>query len=156
MDEQDDKNTKAELKLCGDIAVKRKNYRGASAFYSEAIELDPSDATLYANRSLCYLQMAEADKALRDANTCVKLRPEWLKGYYRKGAALMSFKEYKEACDAFEAGLKLDPGNTEMEKVFQEAVEAMKRDDLASKMENAPSHPARAKQARKRRVRNTR
>uniref|UniRef100_A0A453H174 Uncharacterized protein n=1 Tax=Aegilops tauschii subsp. strangulata TaxID=200361 RepID=A0A453H174_AEGTS len=35
MDEQDDKSTKAELKLCGDIAVKRKNYRGASAFYSE-------------------------------------------------------------------------------------------------------------------------
>lgn len=133
MDEQDDKNTKAELKLCGDIAVKRKNYRGASAFYSEAIELDPSDATLYANRSLCYLQMTEAGKALRDANTCIKLRPEWLKGYYRKGAALMSFKEYKEACDAFEAGLKLDPGNTEMEKVLQEAVEAMKKDDMAKK-----------------------
>nr|XP_040252629.1 protein STIP1 homolog [Aegilops tauschii subsp. strangulata] len=92
-----------------------------------AIELDPSDATLYANRSLCYLQMTEADKALRDANTCIKLRPEWLKGYYRKGSALMSLKEYKEACDAFEAGLKLDPGNTELEKVFQEAVEAMKR-----------------------------
>uniref|UniRef100_A0A8R7U4U8 Serine/threonine-protein kinase BSK1-like TPR repeats domain-containing protein n=1 Tax=Triticum urartu TaxID=4572 RepID=A0A8R7U4U8_TRIUA len=92
MGEQDDKNTKAELKLCGDVAVKRKNYRGASAFYSEAIELDPSDATLYANRSLCYLQMTEAGKALRDANTCIKLRPEWLKGYYRKGAALMSFK----------------------------------------------------------------
>ncbi|XP_037427659.1 protein STIP1 homolog [Triticum dicoccoides] len=156
MDEQDDKSTKAELKLCGDIAVKRKNYRGASAFYSEAIELDASDATLYANRSLCYLQMAEADKALRDANTCIKLRPEWLKGYYRKGAALMSLKEYKEARDAFEAGLKLDPANTEMEKVFQEAVEAMKKDDLARKTENASSRPAREKQARKGRGRNTR
>lgn len=155
MDEQDDKSTKAELKLCGDIAVKRKNYRGASAFYSEAIELDPNDATLYANRSLCYLQMTEAGKALRDANTCIKLRPEWLKGYYRKGAALMSFKEYKEACDAFEAGLKLDPGNTEMEKVLQEAVEAMKKDDMAKKRENASSHPAREKQARKGRGRNT-
>ena len=58
----------------------------------QAIELDPNDATLYANRSLCYLQMTEAGKALRDANTCIKLRPEWLKGYYRKGAALMSLK----------------------------------------------------------------
>uniref|UniRef100_R7WB84 Serine/threonine-protein phosphatase 5 n=1 Tax=Aegilops tauschii TaxID=37682 RepID=R7WB84_AEGTA len=88
MDEQDDKSTKAELKLCGDIAVKRKNYRGASAFYSEAIELDPNDATL----SLCYLQMTEADKALRDANLRIKLRPEWLKGYYRKGCSHVSLK----------------------------------------------------------------
>ncbi|KAE8776406.1 Protein STIP1-like protein [Hordeum vulgare] len=106
MDGEDDKSTKDELKLCGDIAVKRKNYRGASAFYSEAIRLDPSDATLYSNRSLCYLQMTEADKAVRDANTCIKLRPEWIKGYYREGAALMSLEDYKEACDAFMAGLQ--------------------------------------------------
>ncbi|XBH82530.1 hypothetical protein VPH35_071160 [Triticum aestivum] len=87
-----DKSTKVQLKSFGEKAIKRKDYHGASKFYTEAIELDPSDATLYSNRSLCYLQMTEGDKALRDANTCIKLRPEWIKGYYRKGAALMSLE----------------------------------------------------------------
>ena len=121
------------MKSYAEKAIKRKDYHGASKFYTEAIELDPSDATLYSNRSLCYLQMTEGDKALRDANTCIKLRPEWIKGYYRKGAALMSLEDYKEACDAFMAGLQLDPGNAEMEKVFMDAVEEMKKDHLAKK-----------------------
>uniref|UniRef100_A0A8I6XGT0 Uncharacterized protein n=1 Tax=Hordeum vulgare subsp. vulgare TaxID=112509 RepID=A0A8I6XGT0_HORVV len=132
-DEEDDVNTKVQLKLCAEKAVKRKDYRGASMFYTEAIELDPTDATLYSNRSLCHMQMTEVDMALLDANTCIELRPGWLKGYYRKGVALDRRKEYKEACDVFMAGLKLDPGNAEMEKALREAVEAMKKDHFARK-----------------------
>ncbi|KAE8791368.1 Ankyrin-3 [Hordeum vulgare] len=127
------KNTKVQLKSYAEKAIKRKDYHGASMFYTEAIELDPSDAALYSNRSLCYLQMTEADKAVRDANTCIKLCPEWIKGYYRKGAALMSLEDYKGACDAFMAGLQVDPENAEMEKAFMEAVEEMKKGHLAKK-----------------------
>jgi tetratricopeptide (TPR) repeat protein len=58
----------------------------------QAIELDPADATLYSNRSLCLLQIGEATEALSDTSTCIKMRPEWIKGYYRKGTALMSLK----------------------------------------------------------------
>ncbi|KQK22573.1 hypothetical protein BRADI_1g68102v3 [Brachypodium distachyon] len=131
-DMQDEKNAKVQLKLCGEKAVKRKDYRDASKFYTEAMELDPNDATLYSNRSFCHLQMTEGNRALLDANICIKLRPEWLKGYYRKGAALMFLKNYKEACDAFMVGLKLDPGNAEMEKALREGLEAMKKDHSAS------------------------
>lgn len=127
------KHTKVQLKSYAEKAIKRKDYHGASMFYTEAIELDPSDAALYSNRSLCYLQMTEADKAVRDANTCIKLCPEWIKGYYRKGAALMSLEDYKGACDAFMAGLQVDPENAEMEKAFMEAVEEMKKGHLAKK-----------------------
>ncbi|KAB8093011.1 hypothetical protein EE612_019662 [Oryza sativa] len=129
-DKHDEQDKKAQLKLQGEKAVKRKDYHGASIFYTEAIELDPTDATLYSNRSLCHLQMTEA---LFDADYCIKSRPEWLKGYYRKGAALMLLKEYEKACDAFLAGLKLDPLNAEMEKVFREAVEAMKKHHVTTK-----------------------
>uniref|UniRef100_A0ACD5XAH1 Uncharacterized protein n=1 Tax=Avena sativa TaxID=4498 RepID=A0ACD5XAH1_AVESA len=127
------KNTKVQLKSYGEKAVQRKDYDGAAMFYTEAIELDPTDATLYSNRSLCHLEMTEAEKALQDANTCIRLRPEWIKGHYRKGAALMSLKDYTKACDAFMVGLQLDPGNAEMEKAFRGAVEAMKADHLARK-----------------------
>lgn len=130
-DKASDKDRKAQLKLRGAKAVEGKNYAGALKFYTEAIKLDPADATLFSNRSLCHLKFFEAQDALLDANACIRRRPEWQKGYYRKGAALMSLKEYKEACDAFMAGVKLDPGNEEMQEAFWEAAEAMRKEHLA-------------------------
>lgn len=58
----------------------------------QAIKVDPEDATLYSNRSLCRLKSGEAHDALADAIACVNLQPDWAKGYYRKGAVLMSLK----------------------------------------------------------------
>jgi hypothetical protein len=55
----------------------------------QAIDLDPTDATLFSNRSFCWLRMGDGQKALLDALECRKLRPEWLKACYRHGAALM-------------------------------------------------------------------
>ena len=58
----------------------------------QALEIDCCDATLYSNRSFCYLQMGKAQKALLDADACVEKRPDWVKGYYWKGAAQMSLQ----------------------------------------------------------------
>uniref|UniRef100_A0ACD5X5K8 Uncharacterized protein n=1 Tax=Avena sativa TaxID=4498 RepID=A0ACD5X5K8_AVESA len=126
-----DKDKKAELKLLGAKAVEQKDYASASKFYSEAIEVDPEDATLYSNRSLCHLRSGETHDALLDADACIRLQPDWPKGYYRKGAALMSLQEYKEACDAFLAGGKLDPASEDIRQAFWEAIEAMKKQHLA-------------------------
>ncbi|KAM0884687.1 hypothetical protein ACQ4PT_030825 [Festuca glaucescens] len=122
----------ADLKSQGENAVKRKDYLGASKLYSEALELDNCDATLYSNRSFCYVQIGNSQKALLDADVCIARRPNWVKGYYRKGAAHMSLKEHKKAVEAFLDGLKLDPGNAEIEKVLWEALEAMKKDHAAT------------------------
>uniref|UniRef100_A0A8R7U298 Ankyrin-1 n=1 Tax=Triticum urartu TaxID=4572 RepID=A0A8R7U298_TRIUA len=126
-DKGGDKDKKAEMKLLGAKAVERKDYAAALKFYSEAIKVDPEDATLYSNRSLCHLKSGEAHDALADAIVCVNLQPDWAKGYYRKGAALMSLKESKEACDAFLAGGKLNPASVEIHDAFWEAIEAMKK-----------------------------
>ncbi|NP_001132707.1 uncharacterized LOC100194190 [Zea mays] len=122
---------KVELRLLGEKAVKRKDYNGALELYSEAIGLDSFDATLYSNRSLCYLKIGEAQKALLDAETCINNRPDWVKGYYRKGAALMLLKEHKRALDAFLDGLKVDPTSAEMEKAMRAALEAVKMESVA-------------------------
>ncbi|XP_047071350.1 ankyrin-3-like [Lolium rigidum] len=127
-DKSSDEDSKAQLKSQGAKAVEGKNYATALKFYTEAIKLDPADAVLYSNRSLCHLKCGEAHDALLDANACISLRPEWHKGYYRKGAALMLLLDYKEASDAFLAGVKLDPKNKEMKKAFWEAVEAMRKE----------------------------
>jgi hypothetical protein len=58
----------------------------------QALEKAPLDATLFANRSLCWLRLREGDVALLDARRCKALRPGWSKAWYREGAALSLLK----------------------------------------------------------------
>lgn len=54
----------------------------------QAIDVDPTDATLLSNRSLCWMRLGQAEHALDDATACRALRPDWAKACYREGAAL--------------------------------------------------------------------
>ncbi|KAF8733381.1 hypothetical protein HU200_014988 [Digitaria exilis] len=54
---------------------------------AQAREKYPHDATLFANRSLCWLRLGDADHALFDAQHCKRMRPLWSKAWYREGAA---------------------------------------------------------------------
>ncbi|CAM0955253.1 unnamed protein product [Alopecurus aequalis] len=115
----------AGFKKLASHSFHKKDYSAAIGNYTVAMALDPDDATLYSNRSVCWLLVGEAVKALADANQCRKLWPDWPKACYRQGAAVMLLKDYKSACDHFLDGLKLDPANTEMEDALRNAYDAM-------------------------------
>lgn len=59
-----------------------------SELFSKAIEIEPSNHVLYSNRSGAYTSLKNFDKALEDANKVVEIKPDWVKGWGRKGAAL--------------------------------------------------------------------
>ncbi|KAJ0014685.1 hypothetical protein Pint_20478 [Pistacia integerrima] len=129
------KKKAAEAKSRGDEAFKRKDYHMAIDAYTQAVDLDPTDATLPSNRSLCWLRLGQAEHALADAKTCRGLRPDWPKACYREGAALRLleacsqpfFNKYDEAANAFYEGVTLAPENRELVEAFREAVEAGKK-----------------------------
>jgi tetratricopeptide (TPR) repeat protein len=56
--------------------------------FSQAIELDPSNHVLYSNRSGAYASLKDWSKALEDANKTTEIKPDWAKGWGRKGTAL--------------------------------------------------------------------
>ncbi|XP_025821128.1 LOW QUALITY PROTEIN: transient receptor potential cation channel subfamily A member 1-like [Panicum hallii] len=117
----------AYLKSEGSKAYKRKDYVSAVNFYSMAIKLDPSDVILHSNKSLCWINLGDGEKALLDAEFCRMMHPDWPKACYRQGAAHMLLKNYEKACDAFLDGLKLDdPTNVEIEKALREACNSLK------------------------------
>ncbi|XP_052142397.1 uncharacterized protein LOC127762081 [Oryza glaberrima] len=116
-------------KFQGREAVKNKDYLGAMNIYTAAIALNPTDASLFSNRSLCWLHLGEGKKALMDAEACRMMRPDWPKACYRKGAALMLLKDYKKAYNSFLDGLKLEPENIEMKNALSEALQALKMSD---------------------------
>ncbi|KAK7274682.1 hypothetical protein RIF29_15779 [Crotalaria pallida] len=82
------KKRAAEAKSRGDDVFKSKDFHTAIDSYTQAIDLDPTDATLLSNRSLCWIRLGQAEQALADAKACRALRPDWPKACYREGAAL--------------------------------------------------------------------
>ena len=62
------------------------------------MELDPFNATLRSNSSLCWIRFGNGTQALKDAQACRMMRPGWAKGCHREGTALMLLKV---RCDGF-------------------------------------------------------
>uniref|UniRef100_A0A0E0JZZ2 Uncharacterized protein n=1 Tax=Oryza punctata TaxID=4537 RepID=A0A0E0JZZ2_ORYPU len=94
-----------------------------------AIALNTGDASLFSNRSLCWLRLGEGEKALMDAEVCRMMQPNWPKACYRQGATLMLLKDYKKVCSSFLDGLKLEPENIEMKNALREALQSLKMSD---------------------------
>merc|ERR1719163_2223399 len=92
-------------------AFNEQNYKGAVDLLKKAIKLDPDNHIFYSNRAAAYMALEAYEKALGDADECIRLQPTWAKGYSRRGAALFRMDKLGPARDAFEKGLELDPEN---------------------------------------------
>jgi tetratricopeptide (TPR) repeat protein len=55
----------------GNEQFKAKNYEKAIEFYTKAIEENPSDHTVYGNRSASFHNSKKYEEALEDAEKCV-------------------------------------------------------------------------------------
>ncbi len=97
----------------------------SSEKFSQAIELDPDNHVLYSNRSGAYASMKQFDKALEDANKTTDIKPDWAKGWGRKGAALHGTGDLVGAHDAFEEALKLDSSNAQAKAGLEAVNRAM-------------------------------
>ena len=75
----------------------------------------------YSNRSGSYLNNGDYDKALEDAETCIKMKPDWPRGYQRKGSALFYQDKMDQAIAAYKEGLKVDPNNAELQRDLKAA-----------------------------------
>merc|ERR1719440_1118044 len=94
-----------EARRRGSIAFGEHRYEDAIIEYTEALWHDPGNHTLLSNRSAAYAAVGNFPLALRDGEHCVRLRPDWLKGYHRRGFAEFYLKNYKAAEQTYQAGL---------------------------------------------------
>ncbi|GFR49295.1 hypothetical protein Agub_g11317 [Astrephomene gubernaculifera] len=94
----------------GNEEFKKENYLKAAALYTKAIKEDPQNAVLFSNRSAALLKLNKVTKALEDAEACISLKPDWEKGYFRKGAVLEALDKLQEALDVYQAAARLGGG----------------------------------------------
>jgi len=88
--------------------------------YTKAINLDGANHVYFSNRSAAYLKKGDAHNALEDANSCIALKPDFPKGYSRKGAALHSLKRYNDSIAAYNEGLERFPGDAGLLKGLED------------------------------------
>lgn len=108
-----------QYKAKGNEAFKAKNHEDAINWYSKAIEVDPdieAAGALYSNRAASYTALNQFEKAVSDGENCIRVRPNWLKGWFRKAVALESLGRLDEALKAFDGSLTTEPNNEEIQE----------------------------------------
>jgi len=114
------KQLATESKIKGNKAFQEKDYKTAIEHFTEAIKNDPTDHLFYSNRSACYANIQEYQKALEDGEQCVKLNPQWARGYSRKGLALFYLNRIEDAIKTYEEGLKIEPDNEQLKEALKD------------------------------------
>nr|XP_039257434.1 stress-induced-phosphoprotein 1-like [Styela clava] len=118
--EKTDKEKANEYKKTGNKFMEQNMNQEAVEEYTLGISLDSTNHVLYSNRAAAHAKLENYAESLNDAEQVVKLRPDWPKGYSRKGSALQFLGRFEEAKAAFERGLELDADNEMMKKALKE------------------------------------
>lgn len=126
--------THTEYKRDGNESYKAKDYRGALAHYTLAINAakdeqqegggndddDPNNskncdpeilASYYNNRAAAYTMILQYDEAIADCNEAIKIHPQSLKPYLRKAKAQMSLGQLDQALMSLNRCAIYDPNN---------------------------------------------
>ncbi|KAJ6849069.1 protein SGT1-like protein [Iris pallida] len=123
--------TARDLKEKAKEAFIDDNFELAADLYSQALDLDPRSADLYADRAQANIKIGSLTEAVADANRAIELDPSMSKAYFRKGIACMQLEEYQTAKVALEAGLKLAAGASRFTKLIEECKERIAEEAIS-------------------------
>ena len=111
-------------KAQGNTALAGGMTEEAVRLYTLAVREDPFSEVYFSNRSAAYATLARFKEALEDADEVVRLKPAWVKGHTRRGAALSGLKKHEEARKAYLKACDFDPGNTQARELMEAEAKA--------------------------------
>jgi len=120
-----------QLRNEGNKLFQRGDVEASLVKYSEAYQLSKEDHLITSNRSHAYFKAGKLEDALEDAERTIALKPDWGKGYFRRGMALASLGNMEEALISYFQCLVLEEScskalRTEIYKVLYKLVVASK------------------------------
>lgn len=116
-----------QFKARGNEAFAAGEYGQAILQYSLALDkstqlgddtLFPLDV-IYANRSACFLKLGQHEKAEADAQSSLKINPEYIKAKFRLGLSLHAMGRYEEALPILAGAHKIEPKNQQIKQALQ-------------------------------------
>ena len=166
---EDEKRALA-LKDQGNQYYIAKEYRKAIECYTQGIRLHGNNHVLWGNRSACFLGLNDVLihttitpatssnsnssgpveptvmscssnlMALRDAEICRSLAPQWAKGCYRLAMARLANKQFEDAAVAAFEGCKLEQDNKELKALLVNCVKMGQEDHKAKQAQSSASN----------------
>merc|ERR1711992_349366 len=126
-----------QLRNEGNKLFQRGDVEASLVKYSEAFQMSKEDHLITSNRSHAYFKAGKLKEALEDAERTISLKPDWGKGYFRKGMALASLGNMEEALITYFQCLVLEEScskalRTEIYKVLHKLVLASKESSVES------------------------
>ena len=125
---------RAAVDALKEVAVddfKSERFAKAAERLGVALSLDATSHVLYSNRCTAWLALEQYDRAMADADECIRLQPAWAKGYLRRGSVLYRLGALDDAEAALREGLRLEPDSEpiklELERVVSAIAERMAR-----------------------------
>ncbi|XP_014729627.1 PREDICTED: dyslexia susceptibility 1 candidate gene 1 protein [Sturnus vulgaris] len=112
------------LKDKGNKMFAMGDYLGAVNAYNLAVRLNNSLPVLYLNRAACHLKLRNLHKAIEDSSKALELltppvpdnENARVKAHVRRGTAFCQLELYTEGLQDYEAALKIDPRNKNIEE----------------------------------------
>ncbi len=86
----------------GNELFDRGDFPGAVKEYTEGLKRDPKNKSIFSNRCLAYIKLMEFEYALKDAEKCLEIDPNFVKAYVRKGTIQHMMKQYHKAMQAYD------------------------------------------------------
>lgn len=127
----------------GLVKEKSKDYAGAVAEYTKAIEMDSLSVDAYLSRGGCQIQLGNNKEALSDLNKAVRLYPTSM-SYSRRAQVQFYLDDLKAAIEDCTKAIALDPNNdlayyyrgySKLYQDFDKAENALPDFDMAVKID---------------------
>ncbi|MFL5762891.1 MAG: tetratricopeptide repeat protein [Bacteroidia bacterium] len=95
----------------GDSKMEAKDYAGAIADYTAAIQLNGDSIQPYMKRAECHVAMKKYDLAVKDYNKALKINPDTVTILYQRGLAYNAASNYKLAFADFSCVIRQSPNH---------------------------------------------
>lgn len=104
-----DQPTAADFYLQGGDKLKRRDYQGAIADFTQAIELNPDYAEAYYSRSLGHYRQQDAAPAIDDLTQAIALDPKYTQAYIQRGIVQANSRNTPGSLSDYRQALSLSP-----------------------------------------------
>ena len=89
------------------------DFRGASAFCTKAIELNPDNATAYSIRGAIYYRLNDFNSAAADFNKAIALNPGDYRSFYNLGLVHIKLNDFRKAIEDFSGAIQVNPSDAD-------------------------------------------
>ncbi|KAJ5951178.1 uncharacterized protein N7479_009591 [Penicillium vulpinum] len=97
-----------KLKSEGNALMAKKDYTGAIAQYTKALEIAPANPIYLSNRAAAFSASGQHEKAAADAEIAASADPKYSKAWSRLGLARFDMGDYHAAKEAYEKGIQAE------------------------------------------------